>query len=49
MNNLIFIIILSASQPVLIEKVAIMPKEFEMPKAKCVVKAKRKSWYAKYF
>lgn len=49
MNNLIFILILSASQPILIEKVAILPKGIEIPKGRCIEKPKKKSWYAKYF
>ena len=49
MYNLILIILLSSSQPVIIEKVAVLPKQFEMPKFQRRQPSKKDVWYAKYF
>lgn len=49
MYHLILIVFLSASQPIVIEKVAVLPRELAIPQRKVKKQASRKVWYAKYF
>lgn len=49
MYNLILIVFLSASQPIIVEKFAVLPREFAVPQRKAKKQPSRKAWYAKYF
>lgn len=49
MYHLILIVFLSVSQQIVIEKVAVLPRELVVPQRKLRKQVPRKAWYAKYF
>lgn len=50
MYNLILFLFLSVSQPIIIEKLAVLPKQLEVPKPfRSKQRFNKKVWYAKYF